>query len=286
MTPRPSAAPAELSSLEAGTHLCAFPADDRESTQVAATFVERGLSDGDRLLYVATDEQAESLLRSLPRHLHAAGALATGQLQVRTFAECYGRGPVDLGSVADGFRAAAAQTRKDGFPGLRVAAHMDELPALLGSVEEAVRWERMSTDLQREIGVSSVCLYGADLVSERQRASIAGEHAGTSPDRAEPSLAHFLAVDEPWGMRVIGEVDLSNRHQMRRALLARAQVEPRLRLDLRDLTFADVGALTALCAVAASLPEDGWLVLDGASRAVRRTLEICGLAHERLQLRG
>ncbi|KQW52819.1 hypothetical protein ASC77_00410 [Nocardioides sp. Root1257] len=274
----------DLCSLEPGTHLCAFPTDEQQSAQIATTFVERALSDGDRLLYVASDEQAQAMLRSLPPHLDAAAALAAGQLQVRSFAEAYGRGPTDLGAVADGFRAAAAQTRKDGFPGLRVAAHMDELAALLGSVEETVRWERLSTDLQREIGVSSVCLYRADRLSGDAGASLAGEHAGASPERAERSLAQFLAVDEPWGLRVSGEVDLSNRDQLRRAVLSRAGVVPRLHLDLRALTFTDVGSLSALRATAASLPADGWLLLDGASNAVRRTLEICDLGHERMRV--
>ena len=277
-------APVDLCSLEPGTHLCAFPTDDQQSAQIATTFVGRGLSDGDRLLYVASDEQAEALLRGLPPHLDAAAALATGQLQVRSFAEAYGRGPDDLGAVADGFRAAAAQTRKAGFPGLRVAAHMDELAALLGSVEETVRWERMSTDFQREIGVSSVCLYRADRLTGDEGASLTGEHAGAAPEHAEPSLAHFLAVAEPWGLRVTGEVDLSNCDQLRRTVLARAGVVPRLHLDLRGLTFADVGSLSALRAAAAGLPADGWLLLDGASNAVRRTLEICDLGHERMRV--
>ena len=285
MSPGSYLMPANLGSLEPGTHLCAFHRDDRELARTAASFVGQGLSAGDQLLYVATDDQADALLATLPDHVHAADALSTGQLLVRSFAEAYGtRRPDDLGTVADGFRAAAAQSRKDGFPSLRVAAQMDGLAPLLGSAEEVLRWERRSTGLQHELGVSSVCLYDLRLIDWEHAEQLALEHAGLAPERAETPLASFLAVDEPWGLRISGEVDLSNRDLLQRVLLSRADVMPRLHLDLAGLTFADIGTLTRLRAVAAGLPGDGWLVLGDAPDVVRRALDLAGLGHERMRL--
>jgi len=285
MSPGSSLAPADLGSLEPGTHLCAFHQDDCQLARTAATFVGQGLSAGDQLLYVATDEQADALLATLPDHVHASDALATGQLLVRSFAEAYGtRRPDDLGSVADGFRAAADRARKEGFPALRVAAQMDELAPLLGSAEEVLRWERMSTGLQHELGVSSVCLYDVGRLDEWHAALLAREHAGVSPEHAEAPLASFLAVDEPWGVRISGEVDLSNRDALLRVLQSRADVMPRLHLDLEGLTFADVGTLSRLRAVAADLPGDGWLVLGRTPAVVRRALDMAGLGHERMRV--
>jgi DcmR-like sensory protein len=288
MIPGSEHAPTDLGSLEPGTHLCAFHRDESQLARLAATFVGHGLSAGDQLLYVATDEQADALLGVLPDHVHtvdAADALATGQLLVRTFADAYGtRRPDDLGAVADGFRAAAELSRKDGFPALRVAAQMDGLAPLLGSVEEVLRWERMSTGLQHDLGVSSVCLYDVDRLGEEHMTSLAGEHAGLSPEHAETPLASFLAVDEPWGLRISGEVDLSNRDLLHRVLVARAKVLPRLHLDVQGLTFADIGCLLRLHAVADDLPDDGWLLLDRAPAILRHALDVCGLGHPRLRL--
>lgn len=168
---------ADLRTLAPGTHLCALEADGLQLDRVAATFVGQGLAAGDQLLYVATAEQAEVLVAALPEH--ADEALATGQLRLTTFEDAYGaRRPEDLASVAAGFRAAAAQSRREGFAHLRVAARMDPLATLLGSDEEVVAWERMSTGLQREIRVSSVCLYDASRIAPAQAASIAREHDG------------------------------------------------------------------------------------------------------------
>jgi hypothetical protein len=274
-----------LGSLEPGTHLCAFHQDEGQLTRIAATFIGQGLSEGDQLLYVATDEHAEALLRALPDHVHAQDAVASGQLVVTSFAEAYGtRRPDDLGTVADGFRAAADLSRKRGFPGLRAAAQMDALAPLLGSPEEVLRWERMCTGLQREIGVSSVCLYDAARLDEEHAARLAREHAGLAPELAEIPLASFLAVDEPWGLRIFGEVDISNRDLLHRTLLSRAAVTPQLHLDLAGLTFADVGTLSRLRAVAAGLPDNGWLALTRVPAAISRVLSISGLHHERLRL--
>ncbi|HEY0642616.1 MAG TPA: MEDS domain-containing protein [Nocardioides sp.] len=283
MTRVASPATADLGWLEPGTHLCAFPRDERQTTRIAATFVDQGLSAGDQLLYVASGEQADALLAMLPVHVRARDALASGQLQVTSFAEAYGtERPTDLGAIADGFRAAAEDSRKQGFPALRVAARMDDLAGLLGSQEAVVEWERMSTGLQHEIGVSSVCLYSRGGLDDGQAARIADEHAGLAPELAETPLASFLAVDEPWGMRVSGEVDISNGELLQRLLLSRAAVVPRLHLDLEGLTFADVGTLARLRSVAVGLPETGSLTLESVPGFVRRTLDICGLGHERL----
>ena len=109
------------------------------------------------------------------------------------------RPPDDLGTVADGVRSAAEQSRKRGFPALRVVAQMDALAPLLGSVEEVIRWERMSTDLQREIGISSVCLYDAGRLNDELAALLLDEHARVAPEVDETPLAQL-----PRGRRALG----------------------------------------------------------------------------------
>jgi hypothetical protein len=285
MNPGALPATADLGWLEPGTHLCAFPRDERQSTRIAATFVDQGLSAGDQLIYVASDEQVGALLEMLPAHLQACEAVSSGQLQVMSFAEAYGtERPADLGAIADGFRAAAEASRKQGFPALRVAARMDDLAGFLGSKEAVVEWERMSTELQHELGVSSVCLYSRSELDDEHAARIAAEHAALSPELAETPLASFFAIDDPWGLRVSGEVDISNGELLQRLLLSRAAVVPTLHLDLAGLTFADVGTLTRLRTVAAGLPEAGMLTLQGVPAFVRRTMDICGLGHEKLRV--
>lgn len=278
-------ASADLCSLEPGTHLCALEPDGPQLDRVAATFVAQGLAAGDQLLYVASEGQVDGLVRSLSEHLDASHAMSTGQLVTSSFELAYGSSrPEGLHTVADGFRLAAQQAHKRGFPGLRVAARMDQLTDLLGSMDEVRSWERMATDLQRDLRVSSVCLYDTSRLEPGDGATVAREHDGLAPDLEVAPIATFLAVDEPWGVRVRGEVDVSNRHLLHRLVLSRAAVTPRLRLDLEGVRFADVGTVARLRAIAAALPEGGHLVLARVPSVVRRILEAAGLRHERMRL--
>jgi hypothetical protein len=285
MGPGSHHAAVDLGNLEPGTHLCAFHRDDDQLLRSTTTFVGQALATGDQLLYVAPDDQVDGMLAGLPGDVRVDDALASGQLLIRSFAEAYGtRRPDDLGTVAEGFRASAERSRKDGFPALRVAARMDGLVDLLGSPAEVLRWERMATGIQRDIGVSSVCHYDLRLVDDALVGLLVGEHAGLSPEQADAPLATFVPVGDPWGLRVLGELDLSNRDALVRVLRSRTDVTPRVHVDLAGLTFADVGTLTRLHAVAAGLPGDGWLVLDAAPPVVRRALDIARLGHARIRV--
>ena len=83
-------ASADLGSLEPGTHLCALEPDAATLDRVAATFVGQGIAAGDQLLYVASEDQFDGLVRSLSQHLDAGHALATGQLLTSSLEGAYG----------------------------------------------------------------------------------------------------------------------------------------------------------------------------------------------------
>jgi len=284
MTIPPELATANLADVAPGTHLCAFYDDAEQLARIASAFVARGLAAGDRLLYIATDDDAAtSMLGSLLGEHPSCHALANGQLEIRSFGDVYGGVHTgDLTPIEAGFRAAAEQTHKSGFPGLRVAAEMGDFARFLGSSEEVLRWERRSTALQRDLGVSSVCQYDLRYLEAGDAARLAAEHEALSPDRDDPPMASFLAVGEPWGLKVAGEVDIANREALIRAIRSRAEVSPRVHLDLAELTFTDVGTLSRLHSLAAALPHDGHLVLRRPPDLLRRILAITGLWHQRM----
>jgi hypothetical protein len=184
-------ASSDLGSMEPGTHLCALEQDAARLDRVAATFVAQGLAAGDQVLYIASDRQVGELLRVLPDSPDARQAVGTGQLMTSPFGDAYGSSrPDDLATLAEGFRAAAGQARKRGFPGLRVAARMDPLGELLGSFgellgsfAEVVAWERMAGGLQRELRVSSVCLYDAGALAPSRTGRARPWRSSTTPWR-------------------------------------------------------------------------------------------------------
>src|SRR5215475_7677948 len=182
---RDSGARVDLSALEPGTHLISLYQGDAELARVAAAFIGAGLAAGDRVLYEAADQSLPAALAALEANPAAAPAAAAGQLVVRSFSDRYGgTGTLDLTAAASRFRATADLARSDGFPGLRVAVEMGDFTRGLGTTEQVVAWERMVTDVQRELGISSVCQYDRRQLGGERSGFLAAEHSGTAPESA------------------------------------------------------------------------------------------------------
>lgn len=267
---------ADLSLLAPGEHLYALHRDEGEQRRVTGTFVRCGLAAGDRVVVaVGSPARARDVLEA--DGLVTEGAVRSGQLVFRDVDEMYrswdaARDPAALGAA---LRDGARRTSADGFPGLRVAAEMDGFAAMLGSLDALLRWERTASVHQAEAGITTICQYDGRQLPGADAALIAAEHTAVAAYAGPRPLASFLAVADPWGLRVSGEVDLSNRWAFVRAVRARLAVRPRVHLDLSELAFLDVGSLRSLYQLAASLPDDGAIVLSHPTQAVARLLALC-----------
>lgn len=126
----------------------------------------------------------------------------------------------------------------------------------------------------RELGgITAVCQHREQLPDRSDAGLVAAEHANDDDARGHP-LGTFLATRDPWGLGVVGEVDLSNRPAFLQALRARAAARLEVHLDLRDLRFIDAGSLGAVGEIAAGLPDGGRLVLVPLRPRVRRLVEL------------
>lgn len=273
---------ADLTHLEPGAHLCRFYDDERDLGRGAAAFVANGLAAGQRVLYVASARRPGQVEASLQVHgVGAERALAAGQLVIRDFDEVYGTAPRPLQEMEDDFRALNVQARADGAAGLRVAAEMGDAADLFGSLTQLLRWEERATRLQREVGVSTVCQYDRRRLSPDEAALVASEHTALAPDDAPPPLAGFYPDGR--GLRIMGELDISNVDELMRAVEARLTLDPRLELDLAELSFVDIGTLGTLFQLVHRRPEVE-LTLRNVSPQVLRTLSLAGLSHPRVVL--
>jgi anti-anti-sigma factor len=269
---------ADLAGLRPGEHLYALYRDRRQHRRIAAAFVRAGLAAGDQVIYIGADRpdagrellEADGIDTRTPCH--------SGQLVVRSFADVFcGTLPEDPQEVGRALRAAVLRCRGEGFPGLRVAAEMEEFTAAAGSLDRLLRWERMASRLQVQAGVTTVCQYDERRLDGGDAALIAAEHSALAAYAGPQPLAAFLATREPWGLRVLGEVDLSNRPAFLRALRARLAAHPDVRLDLGEVTFMDVGSLRAVFRLAAGLGTGGRIVLANLRPQVRRVVALAQL---------
>jgi anti-anti-sigma factor len=93
------------------------------------------------------------------------------------------------------------------------------------------------------------------------------------------SVGNLLMIvpldDRPGGLKLIGEVDISNRQQLADALEPYVHKEEQdLYLELEDLSFIDVGGVSVLVGVAEQLSPQRRLVLGHPPRVLRRILEL------------
>lgn len=274
----------DLEQAGPGTHLCAFYRSRAELDRVARTFVRAALAAGDQVLYVASVREPEAVVEALEaRDVEASRAMAGGQLIVQSFDDVYGRaGRLDFGELAEGFREAGRGARAEGFPGLRVAAEMGEFAKVVGSTDRLLEWERTATTLQTEEGITSVCGYDAKGFSAGEVSLIEGQHAGRSPLEAPIPLASFTVTRHPPGIRVLGEVDVSNRRTFERVLSSCADARTSVTIDVEGLAFADVGFVEVIFSQARVLPADGMIRLKNVSNQLKRLFTIVGFEDPRV----
>lgn len=269
LLPPPGRARVDLRSIEPSTHLIALCQGPAELAQAAAVCVGAGLASGDRVLYLASDPS----LPALRTALEASGAevrlaLDVRQLVLRDFSGVQGRAALrDMAAAEGEFRAAAGLARAEGFPGLRIAADMGDITQVLGSIERAVAWERMTTVLQHVEGISSVCHYDQLRLGGEYSGLLAAEHAGPAPRSAPEPMASFRATRH--GLRISGELDVLNRGRFVRTVSARLAAVAQLVLDVTELNFMDAGTLGELHRIAAGLPPEGRITITGASPQLR-----------------
>jgi hypothetical protein len=233
---RKPGAPVDLAGVVPGTHLISFYQGDAELAKVAAVFVGAGLAAGDRVLYLVDDRPLHAAWASLEATPAAGSAIAAGQLVVRSFSDLYGgTGISDLTAAASRFRAAAELARCDGFPGLRVAVEMGNYTRALGSIEQVMAWERMSSDLQHELGISWVCHYDQRRPDWECSGFLSAEHDGIAPESARLPQASFLVTSQ--GLRITGAVDTTNRHRFVRVVRARLVASCQLTVDAGEGTL-------------------------------------------------
>ncbi|MDP9342974.1 MAG: STAS domain-containing protein [Actinomycetota bacterium] len=79
---------------------------------------------------------------------------------------------------------------------------------------------------------------------------------------------------EPRGLRLSGEVDVSNAHQLRRALSAEVPRGGDLTLDLAEVAFLDSTGLEQLIRAARDLEGNGRLILVSPQEPIRRLFEL------------
>lgn len=254
-------------------HVCWGFDDDAEFRAAAVSFLDAGLTLGQRVRYVGPLEDGV--------HTALTGA-RPGAVEVVTVDVQYATSTVvDPRTQVEVYAAATADALAAGFTGLRVATDVTALVARPAHLEVAVRYEHRVDHLMARQPLSAMCAYNRTVLGAEALAQLASVHP-LATESATPFRLH--ASSTPGCAAAIGgELDVSSTELLDLAL-ERADLQPvggELVLDAAELTFIDHTRLTVLVDHARSL--GATLVLRTAQPVLRKLVRLVDCGNVRIE---
>lgn len=275
--------PMSVDRLDLGDHVCWTFDDDGERLAAMGRFVTAALSSGDRVLYATAALTPEAVTAGLrDGGVEVDAPTATSQLRVRRADELYPTGAdFDPQQAISRLTLEVDRAIAAGYRGARIIADMAWVRTAGADLDRVVQYEELVNTLFAGGAAVGVCLYDRRLLPTADLHRIGTAHPGTTwaeDDSAwVPLLRMLRTVNPPW-LRLVGEVDVSNRRAFAPVLTAMrgapAPDRPPLVVDASELTFADVSAAGLLVDTARGAPAG--LEVRGCQPAVARTLACIG----------
>jgi anti-anti-sigma factor len=251
-------------------HACWRYSSDAERADAASAWLADGLRLGQRSLYVA-DAPPAGLLADLAAVPGLPAAVESGALIVMSSSAVYDlSAPIDATAQLALYAAVVDQAVADGYRGVRVAA--DITPLVLDPARRPahLHWEQVADRYMTEHPLAPLCMYDARRV--KGLSAIASVHPLQGPD--EPVFG--LYGDGPHRAALAGEVDGLVADVLAEILICLPETDEVL--DVGGLSFLDArGAWTLHSELTRRRGLGHHVLLTGASRALRRVWDICGL---------
>jgi anti-anti-sigma factor len=273
-----------IDDLDRVGHTCLIPDSDDHLWEVTAGWVAGGLAAGERVVYFE-DDTADALLSRLDDdRVPVDAAIAEGELLIVPTAQTRVACGFPVPDIVDLVRTEIAKSEIDGWPGIRLAG---ESAAMLpiGGLRKVVDYERAIDELlTQHPGARMLCRFNRRFFDDEAVAAMRALH---TTELVVPAIYDdtLLRVTGAWptSLRFAGEIDMSNRPQIRRVLdralddaLRSAHADTDITIDLSSLRFIDVAGAVELVHAAESFPETHRMVLVGARPRVQRVLDRCG----------
>lgn len=292
-----------LFTVEPGDHLCISYRDEDENRRLTAAHLATALERGHRIVYIVDSRSRQTVLGWLEAEAPVAPAslLTRGQLVLRSADEfAFTGGGFDPDRMVSSLAEESARAGRAGYAGLRVCAGTDW--AVLGQpgCDRLVQYERQVSRLLTEgrlTGLALVCQFDQRRFPHQTLRRLREAHPIAMDARQAQQRGPLLSVAplaDRAGLRLSGEVDLSNVREFAAAVQAALDAEAAanagagngartpaapgrdLHLDLADVSYLDVTAVGLLVRTAATLTDGRRLVLGSPGPTIRTTLRMLG----------
>lgn len=152
--------------LKFGDHAVLYYDTERAKREITFPFLEVGLSKGEAVVYVVSENEVDSESQALQRYGIGADYFGTEAFTIMSDDEWFMKeGKAQPNIIIDNWRAIAKEKQKAGFTGVRGAVEMKLM--LNYSREQLLRLETM-LGKQFTINLCEMCLYDVNRLEEKQ----------------------------------------------------------------------------------------------------------------------
>ncbi|MGW0802888.1 MEDS domain-containing protein [Nonomuraea sp. NPDC002799] len=243
-----------------GDHICLPFEGERERMSATRVFTMNGLRRRTRVVIITHADSPERTRDWLaPLVPGFADAESAEQVEILACADThFTDGSLDPARVFGGLAAARERARKHGQHG--VYALLDASWGVYDASAQAA-FEAAANELFGERWLAAVCQYDRGLFPRDALDRAASVH----PISPEQALLRFAGM--PGGLRVWGDIDLTNR-QAFASVLEKLEKEPgEVVIDAAELDFIDAGSAQLLTVTAMARPQGSTVVVCRESMA-------------------
>lgn len=274
-----------IDAMDRVDHACLAPVSTDHLWEVTAEWLAGGIAAGERVVYFEDDTADAVIERLTDDRVPVREAMADGQLVIMDGADVRAACALPVEEISGIIRSQIEDAAAQGWPGLRMSG---ESAAILesGGLSKVVEYEHaVDVVLREHPSARLLCRYDRRYFDDEAICALRAAHRHelvTAPSVFDDMVLR-VTVPGPSALRLAGEVDHSNRHEIGRVLavaLADAQrshsAPTDITVDVSSLRFLDVGGAVELVQAVEQFPQTHRIVLDGVRPRVARVLDRCG----------
>jgi anti-anti-sigma regulatory factor len=266
--------------LALGDHVCWMFDEEEQHLDAMAAIVAAGIAARHKILYFTESLLPAALLAGMEaRRVPANRAKESGQLRICPARDSYlTGGSFEPYRIIDALDEQITEASSQGYQGTRIVGDMAWALGDSPGVEHLAWYEALFNRLFLDGRALAICQYNRRAFDNGVLQRVASAHPATRTADANGHWVALLRIQrtaDPYGLRLIGEADATNRHALAASIEAVFASLPSpstpIAVDVSELRFADAAAAGLL--VRAAQAAAGGLRVTGCRPSLALVLE-------------
>ncbi len=235
----------QITDLAVNDHACLTFGDPEEQFDLTAAFVRDGLAGGLKVMWLSDGPSGQALATLARRGIAAGPAVAAGQMIAAAWEGSVLSGHAfAAGQAMDWLTGQMAASRREGFPGLRIAMDMGWALRPVTGIEQLPQFEESVAAALAGSAVSMLCQYDRDRFDPVTLATVAAIHTRSvaAATYHADALLRICRQYAPPGIRLAGEIDYQAEEPLALALAEAIRLDGDITINMASLTFIDASS--------------------------------------------